>query len=41
METIPVFLGSLVPYDSEHSISFTKHCFYQFQFETERNMYFL
>ena len=40
METIPVYRGSLVPYD-QHSISFTKHCFYQFQFERERNMYFL
>ena len=40
METIPVYPGSLVPYD-QHSISFTKHCFYQLQFERELNMYFL
>ena len=40
METILVYLCSLVPYN-QHSISFTKHCFYQFQFERERNMYFL
>ena len=40
METILVYLGSLVPYD-QHSISFTKHCFYRFQFERKHNMYFL
>ena len=40
METIPVYLASLVPYD-QHSISFTKHCFYQFQFEREQHIFLI